>query len=88
MDERIQLETEGIKPEEVVTLNLDFVRCSGSIEGLLGLLLRLFLLSGSSPPLPDKFVNLAVLSLNGVGLSSLKGFPKLTKLRKVSSRSF
>ena len=40
MDERIQLETEGIKPDEVVNLNLDFVRCSGSIEGLLGVFIR------------------------------------------------
>lgn len=33
--------------------------------------------------LTDEFVNLEVLSLNNVGLTSLRHFPKLPKLRKV-----
>lgn len=34
--------------------------------------------------LTDKFVNLEVLSLNNVGLTSLRHFPHLPKLRKVN----
>ncbi|XP_053603525.1 acidic leucine-rich nuclear phosphoprotein 32 family member A isoform X1 [Plodia interpunctella] len=33
--------------------------------------------------LTDKYVNLEILSLNNVGLTSLKGFPPLPKLRKL-----
>jgi acidic leucine-rich nuclear phosphoprotein 32 family protein A/C/D len=35
--------------------------------------------------LTDEFINLEVLSLINVGLTSLKGFPTLPSLRKVSS---
>lgn len=34
--------------------------------------------------LTDEFVNLETLSLSNVGLTSLKGFPKLPNLKKVS----
>lgn len=39
--------------------------------------------STSIEGLTDEFVNLKSLSLIGVGLTSLKGFPKLAKLKKV-----
>lgn len=33
--------------------------------------------------LSDEYVNLEILSLNNVGLTTLKGFPTLPKLRKL-----
>lgn len=44
--------------------------------------------STSIEGLTDEFVNLKSLSLIGVGLTSLKGFPKLAKLKKVSGWGF
>lgn len=38
--------------------------------------------------LTDEFVNLHTLSLIGSGLTSLKGFPKLAKLKKVWNNEF
>ncbi|XP_067939367.1 acidic leucine-rich nuclear phosphoprotein 32 family member B-like isoform X1 [Watersipora subatra] len=65
MEKRIQLESRGRSPEEIVELNLDNCR-STCIEGL-----------------SEQFTNLESLSLINVGLTTLKGFPKLANLRKL-----
>ncbi|KAF6039095.1 ANP32A [Bugula neritina] len=65
MEKRIQLESRGRQPSEIVELNLDNCRAT-NIEGL-----------------TEEFTNLESLSLINVGLTTLKGFPKLPNLRKL-----
>merc|ERR1712168_818207 len=66
MLKRVELESRGKKPGEVVELNLDNCRSTGEIEGI-----------------DDKYSSLKLLSMINVGVTSLKGFPKLPALQKL-----
>ncbi|XP_077996617.1 acidic leucine-rich nuclear phosphoprotein 32 family member A-like isoform X2 [Glandiceps talaboti] len=66
MEKRVELEKRSKAPQQVLDLNLDNCRSTGTIEGL-----------------TDEFINLESLSMINVGLTSLKGFPKLPSLRKL-----
>jgi len=66
MLKRVELESRGKKPSEVVELNLDNCRSTGEIEGI-----------------DSSYTSLKSLSMINVGVTSLKGFPKLPALQKL-----
>lgn len=66
MLKRVELESRGKKPGEVIELNLDNCRSTGEIEGI-----------------DSNYSSLKSLSMINVGVTSLKGFPKLPALQKL-----
>ncbi|CAB4026523.1 acidic leucine-rich nuclear phospho 32 family member B-like isoform X1 [Paramuricea clavata] len=89
MEQRIQAESRGFKPNEVLELNLDNCRTTGQVEGLTESFINLDYLSLNNAGLTSlknfpKLPNLRRLELSdnriSSGLHHLQGFQKLTHL--------
>lgn len=89
MEQRIQAESRGFKPGEVLELNLDNCRTTGQVEGLTESFINLDYLSLNNAGLTSlknfpKLPNLRRLELSdnriSSGLHHLQGFQKLTHL--------